>query len=173
MTHQNQLFLLAYAFFLTSCSPNNSDSVVSHIVEDQGGSANQYSVYLGGAEAVASNHSQLVYRLYGYDPLLADVAATLVFERSIVLSSLPTSVTLEWPLDAESSIRPPVSGAGSAEFYIKFNVDLDMDGQLCNGDLEQDYSQTAFFTLMSKPQEALEFNLKTITNEDCIVIDRQ
>lgn len=164
-----KLYFLSICVFLASCSSNTSNDSVSQIIDDQNSSTSTYSVALKGNDTIASTPSQLVYRLYGYDPGLADVSATLVFEKVITVDTLPTTVTLEWPLNASSLIRPPVSSVDSARFYLNLQIDIDMDGQLCNGDLAQDYSQTDFFTVQGTPAEVIEYYLTTIDrpNESC------
>lgn len=168
MIPQKRHFLLI-CIFLTSCSLNTSDDLVPQIVDDQNSNASSYSVALKGDDAAVSKPSQLVYRLYGYDPFLADISATLVYEKIITVDTLPTTVTLEWPANASSLIRPSVSDVDSARFYFNLQVDINMDGQLCNGDLAQDYSQTDFFTVKSPPTEVVQYYLTKIDrlNERC------
>lgn len=165
----SKLSILVACFILTSCSSDSGNNKSLPIVDDPDSNQSNFPVILKGDDATALEPSQLVYRLYGYDPYLADVSATLVFERIISLDTLPTTINLDWPVDASSLIRPPVASAESARFYLSLQVDLDMDGQICNGDLAQDYSQTDFFTLQIAPAEGLEYFLKKIDrpNESC------
>ncbi len=165
----HKLLFLATCVFFISCTSNSSDEPSSQLADEQSTNKSTFNVALKGNHAISTTPVQLIYRLYGYDSRLTDSIATLIFETVSGIDTLPTTVSLEWPLDAHHIIRPPVSSEENARFYLNLQVDLNMDGQICNGDLIQDYSLTDFFTLGSVPIETLEFFLTKLDSdtEEC------
>lgn len=83
----------------------------------------------------------LAVTIYGYDPNLADASASVVHTQRVPLTSLPAELAIVLPDDAAARIdqgHGPVAEA-RARYYLHVNIDLDGDGQICGGELRQDY----------------------------------
>jgi hypothetical protein len=116
-------------------------------------SASSTSITISQAPAGAfPAEARAIVWLWGYDEYLADASATLV--ASYVLPIVEMSA-----LDVEVPDQPhelidqgfgPVS-AEDARFYFNVYVDLNGDGQLCPGDLRQDFDVTEFATFAIPP----------------------
>ena len=111
---------------------------------------------------------RVVFTVWGYDELAADVSATeiKVIDYEIRPQSVPYYVRF-----AESELRQIEYQSGSTDslrYYITMVVDVDSDGQICNGDFRQDYtlSRPERFTV---EQAALvrEISLSEISGEIC------
>ena len=111
---------------------------------------------------------RVVFTVWGYDELAADVSATeiKVIDYEIRPQSVPYYVRF-----AESELRQIEYQSGSTDslrYYITMAVDVDSDGQICNGDFRQDYtlSRPERFTV---EQAALvrEISLSEISGEIC------
>jgi len=111
---------------------------------------------------------RVVFTVWGYDELEADVSATeiKVIDYEIRPQSVPYYVRF-----AESELRQIEYQSGSTDslrYYITMAVDVDSDGQICNGDFRQDYtlSRPERFTV---EQAALvrEISLSEISGEIC------
>lgn len=87
--------------------------------------------------------ARAVVTLYGFDELLADAAADVIGRWQLPLDASGV-VVLDVPADPNTLIDQgsgPVSEA-DARYYFIVHVDVNGDGQLCPGDLRQDYDNT-------------------------------
>jgi hypothetical protein len=103
--------------------------------------------------------------MWGTDANVADVGATLIdtYDQRLTGAGLAIDV----PENAHELIDQgfgPVS-AENARFYFDVFVDQDADGELCPGDLRQDFEVTAFETYPVPPQ-TLSVALSTIPSSE-------
>ncbi len=158
---------ICFCILITACSANDSQSPDNNdYVSTPPFSNNTFSVRLLNSDNIRFENGVLIYRLFGFDRLLADVDATLIVDELATLEEFPGQTKLTWPDAPAEAISPPVSSAEAARYYIVLYVDRDMDGQLCNGDLSQDYSRTDFFTINERPTKTVDYYLTEINNPD-------
>ena len=86
-----------------------------------------------------SENSRALVLLWGYDRTLADAGATLISRFNQSASKLP--LKLDVPANPHELIDQGLGPVAqhNAKFYFNVFIDLDGDGQICMGDLVQDY----------------------------------
>jgi len=103
----------------------------------------------GPADAELGAASVLAVTIYGYDPLLADVEASVIDTAELPLTALPATLEIVLPADAHTRIRvgdlPPEVAAADARYYLAVYGDLDGDGEICPGELAKQWDQRAGF----------------------------
>lgn len=83
---------------------------------------------------------QVTFTVWGYDELAADTSASSLLVSSYDLRPQSVPYYLRFSESDLQSIEYQSGSANSLRFYITMNVDVDGDGQICNGDFRQDYS---------------------------------
>ncbi|RQO40911.1 hypothetical protein DBR39_07065 [Chryseobacterium sp. KBW03] len=106
-----------------------------------------------GAENFTIKNPKLKVSLYGMDEKLADAPATLITEKEYEQKSVPFTIDLPVPKDAESKINP--KPAGPAKYYVTISWDSDGNGKADEkGDIFIDYDkQFPNVKLSSEPQK--------------------
>lgn len=102
---------------------------------------------LTGLPATWSCDARLRAVVYGYDRVVADVAATPLLE---VVDPLPSDGVLALHFDRSDFGRIEFQSGPSATlgYYLHLSVDLDGDGVVCGTDLVRDYDESplAFYS---------------------------
>ena len=111
---------------------------------------------------------RVVFTVWGYDELAADVSASEI--KVIGYELRPQSVPY-YVRFAESELRQIEYQSGSTDslrYYITMGVDVDSDGQICNGDFRQDYTllRPERFTV-AQAALAREIPLSEVSGEIC------
>ncbi len=93
--------------------------------------------------------------LFGYDHNLADASATAVARYTLEVEALPVDLELDIPEDPHTLIDQEAGPVGpdKARFYFHIAVDVDLDGQLCEEDIIQDFDRSEFTSFATKPPE--------------------
>ena len=102
------------------------------------GSSHPITVELSGVPAEVDCDARVRITVFGFDRMVADVAATPMLT---VVDAVPASDTLTVHLDAADFERIAFQ-AGVADtlgYYLDVDVDLDGDGTVCGADLSQDF----------------------------------
>lgn len=127
-----------------------------------------YQLALNVAEQVQLDNAKAIIKLYGVNRMAAGNKATLLAEEQVSITELPTAIQLVWPTDAHKLItEPSVPDASEADYYFNIMVDTNNDGQLCQGDLRQDFAKTPFTKLTGKPEQSLSYQLTPVTETSC------
>ncbi|WP_313001496.1 hypothetical protein [Chryseobacterium gleum] len=137
------LFVTAGTLMLTSCTkPVNkktdtkADSAVSATEKSPG----TLKIEFSGTDQFTIKSALLKVSLYGVDEKLADAPATLITEQEYEQKSVPFTINLPIPEDAESKINP--KPAGSAKYYVAISWDSDGNGKAGEkGDIVIDYDK--------------------------------
>jgi hypothetical protein len=140
------------------------------------------------ADCLEVTNPNFELKVYGYDTLMADVAASLITTQSFSRSSVPFTVNLAIPDNAYDQIDPPLSAESAARFYLAITWDADSNGNVCEGDITFDYdlkfpnidiesseTQTVYLKTVSTPCTVvdavnLQFAVEGCTSSDCIDI---
>ncbi|KFF21901.1 hypothetical protein [Chryseobacterium sp. JM1] len=120
---RNYFSLLAIAGTLTLLSCNTVDKKNNTASAD----SNTVKIEFSGTESFTIKNPKLKVSLYGADPNLADAPATLITEKEFEQKSIPFTIDLPVPKDAESRISPKPSGA--VKYYISLDWDSDGNGK--------------------------------------------
>jgi hypothetical protein len=155
---RNHLLLLMAAgtLMLSSCTktekkntPENTAPVASASETD----SENIKLEFSGAENFTIKNPKLKVSLYGMDEKLADAPATLITEKEYEQKSVPFTIDLPVPKDAESKINP--KPAGPAKYYVTISWDSDGNGKADEkGDIFIDYDkQFPNVKLSSEPQK--------------------
>ncbi len=106
-----------------------------------------------GTDNFTIKNAKLKVSLYGADEKLADVPATLITEQEYERKSIPFTIDLPIPKEAESKINPKPSGP--AKYYITISWDSDGNGKADEkGDIFIDYDkQFPNVKLTGEPQK--------------------
>ncbi|KAB1232856.1 hypothetical protein C1634_014055 [Chryseobacterium viscerum] len=106
-----------------------------------------------GTDNFTIKNPKLKVSLYGMDEKLADAPATLITEKEYEQKSVPFTIDLPVPKDAESKINP--KPAGPAKYYVTISWDSDGNGKADEkGDIFIDYDkQFPNVKLSSEPQK--------------------
>jgi len=111
------------------------------------------------------DNARAIVSLYGYNTSVADEAATLIESYD-----LPAAATLDLEIPANpheliDSAHGPTT-ASEAKYYFAVYVDVNADGQLCPGDLREDFG--ADLVTFTTPPSALSVPMTPIaTNTPC------
>lgn len=73
----------------------------------------------------------------GFDRALADATATVVAHWGVEIDGLPFSFEAALAPELHDAISPSAGDPSTHTFYLEAWVDVDGDGELCAGDLEQ------------------------------------
>ncbi|WP_312510390.1 hypothetical protein [Chryseobacterium culicis] len=155
---RNYLLLIAAAgvLMLSSCtSPVKKNTAETQTPESSASGAPSENLKLefSGAENFTIKNAKLKVSLYGVDEKLADVPASLITEQEYERKSIPFTIDLPIPKDAESKINP--KPAGPAKYYVTISWDSDGNGKADEkGDIFIDYDkQFPNVKLTGEPQK--------------------
>src|SRR5262245_1963851 len=103
------------------------------------------------SETAFSPEARAHVTLYGFDTSLADAAASVIAEYRLALPGGALVVDVpDSPHELIDQGTGPVP-AERARFYFDVFVDLNGDGQICPGDLRQDFDASPFETFALPP----------------------
>ncbi|MDR6462328.1 hypothetical protein [Chryseobacterium sediminis] len=137
------LFVAAGTLMLSSCTkpvkkstaekPASAVSATETLPEN-------IKIEFSGTDNFTIKNALLKVSLYGMDEKLADAPATLITEKEYEQKSIPFTINLPIPKDAESKINPkPV---GPAKYYVTISWDSDGNGKADEkGDIFIDYDK--------------------------------
>lgn len=150
------LFVAAGALMLSSCTnPGKKNTTENPAPEASTSEASSENIKLefSGTENFTIKNPKLKVSLYGADEKLADAPATLITEKEYEQKSVPFTIDLPVPKDAESKINP--KPAGPAKYYVTISWDSDGNGKADEkGDIFIDYDKRfPNVKLSSEPQK--------------------
>jgi len=137
------LFAAAGTLILSSCtkpqSKSTTDNPTSAVSASETSSEN-IKLEFSGTENFTIKNPKLKISLYGMDEKLADAPASLITEKEFEQKSVPFTIDLPVPKDAESKINP--KPAGPAKYYVTISWDSDGNGKADEkGDIFIDYDK--------------------------------
>ncbi|MCW1961946.1 hypothetical protein [Chryseobacterium viscerum] len=150
------LFVAAGTLMLSSCTKpvkKNTAESSAPAVSAAETSSDHIKIEFSGTENFTIKNPKLKVSLYGADEKLADAPATLITEKEYEQKSVPFTIDLPVPKDAESKINP--KPAGPAKYYVTISWDSDGNGKADEkGDIFIDYDkQFPNVKLSSEPQK--------------------
>ena len=103
------------------------------------------------SETEFPSEARAVVTLYGFDVALADAAASVIAEYRLALPGSALTVDIpDSPHELIDQGNGPVP-VDRAKFYFNVFIDLNGDGQICPGDLRQDFDVSPFETFATPP----------------------
>ncbi|WP_426478725.1 hypothetical protein ACP3T3_04490 [Chryseobacterium sp. CBSDS_008] len=156
---RNHLLLFAAAagtLMLSGCTqPQNKSTAESSTpaASTSETSSENLTIEFSGAENFTIKNPKLTVSLYGMDEKLADAPASLITQKEYEQKSVPFTIDLPVPKDAESKINP--KPAGPAKYYVTISWDSDGNGKADEkGDIFIDYDkQFPNVKLNNEPQK--------------------
>lgn len=150
------LFVAAGTLMLSGCTKpvkKNTAENPAPAVSASETSSDYIKIEFSGTENFTIKNPKLKVSLYGADEKLADAPATLITEKEYEQKSVPFTIDLPVPKDAESKINP--KPAGPAKYYVTISWDSDGNGKADEkGDIFIDYDkQFPNVKLSSEPQK--------------------
>jgi hypothetical protein len=137
------LFLAVGAFMLSGCTkPVNKNTTEKSTVAVSASekSPETLTIEFSGTDPFTIKNARLKVSLYGMDEKLADAPASLITEQEYEQKSIPFTINLPIPKDAENKINPKPSGP--AKYYITISWDSDGNGKADEkGDIFIDYDK--------------------------------
>ncbi|AZA85223.1 hypothetical protein C1637_13860 [Chryseobacterium lactis] len=117
---------------LSSCTKKEQKSTAGTTETPPAASANaegtnNLKLEFSGTDKFMIKNPKFKVSLYGADERLADAPATLIAEQEFEQKSVPFTIDLEVPKDAESKITP--KPAGPVKYYIAVTWDSDGNGK--------------------------------------------
>jgi outer membrane murein-binding lipoprotein Lpp len=121
------LFMTAGTLALSSCTqPEKKDQAATPASTENVKSEN-LKIEFTGTDKFAIKNSKLKVSLYGVSEGLQDAPATLITESEFEVKTIPYTIELPIPGDAESKINPkPTNGV---KYYIATEWDSDGNGK--------------------------------------------
>ncbi|MGU3375691.1 hypothetical protein [Chryseobacterium sp. M5A1_1a] len=136
------LFMAAGTLMLSSCNktdPKNSSNPSPAAATSESSSDN-LKIEFTGTENFTIKNPKLKVSLYGADERLADAPATLITEKEYEQKSVPFTIDLPVPKDADSKVTP--KPAGPVKYYVTVSWDSDGNGKADQkGDIFIDYDK--------------------------------
>lgn len=170
----SSLFILS----LTACSgssvvqPDEENSSGGTVVTGQtstGDSDYQLDVTLTGdlLDGIVGN-GNVYFTVWGYDKFVADVSATAILTTTVPVKPVSETYALRFSSEDLATVEYQSGGEDSLGYYLTFYVDVNSDGQRCNGDYRQDFQllDMQFFDA-SDMQQALEIPVTLVSNDGC------
>ncbi|WP_318845635.1 hypothetical protein [Chryseobacterium sp. JV558] len=137
------LFVAAGTLMLSSCTKPVKKSTAENptpAVSASETSSDHIKIEFSGTENFTIKNPKLKVSLYGADEKLADAPATLITEKEYEQKSVPFTIDLPVPKDAENKINP--KPAGPAKYYVTISWDSDGNGKADEkGDVFIDYDK--------------------------------
>lgn len=121
------LFMAAGALTLSSCNKPEKKEQTATPESTENVKSENLKIEFTGTETFTIKNPKLKVSLYGISEGLADAPATLITEKEFEGKTIPFTIELPVPADAESKINPkPVNGA---KYYIATEWDSDGNGK--------------------------------------------
>ncbi|MFS4472480.1 hypothetical protein [Chryseobacterium sp. T20] len=156
MRNRLLLFVAAGTIMLSSCTnpvKKSTTETPAPEVSTAETSSENLKIEFSGADNFTIKNPKLKVSLYGMDEKLADAPASLITEKEFEQKSVPFTIDLPVPKDAESKINP--KPAGPAKYYVTISWDSDGNGKADEkGDIFIDYDkQFPNVKLTNEPQK--------------------
>ncbi|MCL8538153.1 hypothetical protein [Chryseobacterium gallinarum] len=138
------VFIAAGTLMLSSCSkppqkPGPDEKAPAPTVAHPE-TSNNLKIEFSGTENFTIKNPKLKVSLYGADERLADAPATLITEMEYEQKSVPFTIDLPVPENAENKINP--KPAGPVKYYVTISWDSDGNGKAGEkGDIFIDYDK--------------------------------
>lgn len=122
--------------------------------------------FKSGAEVDLNERSRVRIRVWGYDELIADAAATNLVDRTFDLPELGVKPVVAFAEEDLLAVTPSSGAEGSFGYYVTFAIDADGDGRVCTGDYRQNYdrTETTFFSREDAEAQNLDIFIQEITD---------
>lgn len=138
------LFTAVSVLILLSCNTTDKKSTSTSTVNpdniDSADSIDKLKIEFIGTENLTISNARLKVSLYGTEENIADASATLITEQEFERKSIPFTIELPVPKDAESKINPKPTSP--AKYYITVSWDSDGNGKAGEkGDIFIDYDK--------------------------------
>jgi len=108
------------------------------------------------------------FTVWGYDNFVADVAATAILTTTVPVKPISETYELRFSSEDLDTVEYQSGGEDSLGYYLTFYVDVDTDGQRCNGDYRQDFDllEPQFFSA-SDMRTTIEIPVTLVSNDAC------
>ncbi|MFP3831518.1 hypothetical protein [Chryseobacterium sp. SIMBA_028] len=134
------LFMAAGTLMLSSCNKADQKTTPASTSVADSSSSDNLKIEFSGTENFTIKNPKLKVSLYGADERLADAPATLITEKEYEQKSVPFTIDLPVPKDADTKITP--KPMGPVKFYITVSWDSDGNGKADQkGDIFIDYDK--------------------------------
>lgn len=150
--------LMACLLFINSCNTLRPNSDSTTIKKSK--IRNTIQIKLMSESKLNIKASNVWITIYGYDQLMADVEASIIYQKKIRVSQLPYNFDLELPDNPESLIKPEVSSIENAEYYLSVYCDYNKNGKDDQCDIKIDFDK-GFPKIDIKSKDIQTFYLKT------------
>jgi hypothetical protein len=84
-------------------------------------------VEISTEEEVDIKQTKLTISIYGYNPMMADVSADLVYQQEVEIESLPARIALNIPKEVRSKVNY-LEADEMPRYYLAFDWDSNGDG---------------------------------------------
>lgn len=140
-THTLITLIVSCILLFTACEHETDESEPFTLQEEYNANGSyELEIQFIGPLGIEILNPKFSVALYGADAHVADAPATLITCQHFMSDSLPFTIRLKVPEDASDMIEP-VSGMDLFGYYFHLDWDSDNNGQLCEGDLQVDYTQ--------------------------------
>lgn len=108
------------------------------------------------------------FTVWGFDSFVADVAATAILTTTVPVKPISEIYELRFSSEDLDTVEYQSGGEDSLGYYLTFYVDVDSDGQRCNGDFRQDFDllEPQFFSA-SDVRATIEIPVTLVSSETC------
>lgn len=134
------LFMAAGTLMLSSCNKADQKTAPASTSVADSSSSDNLKIEFSGTENFTIKNPKLKVSLYGADARLADAPATLITEKEYEQKSVPFTIDLPVPKDADTKITP--KPMGPVKYYVTVSWDSDGNGKADQkGDIFIDYDK--------------------------------
>ncbi|WP_228422395.1 hypothetical protein [Chryseobacterium aurantiacum] len=134
------LFMAAGTLMLSSCNKADQKTTAASTSVADSSSSDNLKIEFSGTESFTIKNPKLKVSLYGADERLADAPATLITEKEYEQKSVPFTIDLPVPKDADTKITP--KPMGPVKYYVTVSWDSDGNGKADQkGDIFIDYDK--------------------------------
>lgn len=134
------LFMAAGTLMLSSCNKADQKTTPASTSVADSSSSDNLKIEFSGTENFTIKNPKLKVSLYGADERLADAPATLITEKEYEQKSVPFTIDLPVPKDADTKITP--KPMGPVKYYVTVSWDSDGNGKADQkGDIFIDYDK--------------------------------
>ncbi|MEG0925357.1 hypothetical protein [Chryseobacterium sp.] len=134
------LFMAAGTLMLSSCNKADQKTTDASTSVADSSSSDNLKIEFSGTENFTIKNPKLKVSLYGADERLADAPATLITEKEYEQKSVPFTIDLPVPKDADTKIT--LKPMGPVKYYVTVSWDSDGNGKADQkGDIFIDYDK--------------------------------
>jgi hypothetical protein len=157
---QRLLLISVSCFLLVSCDSPLQPSAYDYVVH----------LNLKSESPVSFNDSSRIKIIvWGYSHFVADAPATNLLTVDTTITSISQAFTLSFRKEDFQKVAYRTGQAGEFGYYFSFNIDINYDGQICNGDYRQDFDKTdlTFFNESDTGEKSLAVSITRDTSGIC------